>query len=252
MTRHYDQQMRSVSTAPSRAVESVSPVASGRAEAPVERLLRLQRTAGNRATQALIQRSLAGADRTRNPDPAGPQVEDEEDVTRDCSVSTGPAYAVTGSVPVTTSGGRKRAPFSFAATFNTASWWQIWSSADPACCEVRQYIKWDKAYQDEKGGPPHAGFPSTATYGTWFEDRDNADKRYGHRSGTHSDPIAGGGDEYTTGGARDQAHGDHYNGRDTPTGALSRTGTWDFKLEVIDTCNGNAVKATSSVITVNW
>jgi hypothetical protein len=117
---------------------------------------------------------------------------------------------------------------------------------------VRQYIKWDKAYQDEKGGPPHGGFPSSATYGTWYEDRDNADKRYGHRSGTHSDPIAGGGDEYTTGGVRDQAHGDHYNGRDAPNGALSRTGTWDFKLEVIDTCNANAVKATSSVITVNW
>lgn len=173
-------------------------------------------------------------------------------VTRECSVASGPSYAPTGTIPVTTTGGRKQASFDFAATFNDSSWWQFWSSADPSCCEVRQYIRWDSAFQSWRGGPPHSGFPSTSPANVWIEDRDSADKRYGHRSGVHSDPIAGGGDEYTLGGVRDQAHGDHYNGRDAPGGPSTMTGQFQFKLAVVDTCNGDAEKATSPVITVNW
>ncbi len=118
---------------------------------------------------------------------------------------------------------------------------------------MRQYIKWDKAYETSKGGPPHSGFGWFASAGNWYEDRDADDKRYGHRSGSHSDPIAGGGDEYTTGGVQDQLHGDTYNGRDTPTSPVARTGQYQFKLKVLDTCGlFNTVKATSPVITINW
>ena len=123
---------------------------------------------------------------------------------------------------------------------------------EPRCCEVRQYIKWDSAFQTWKGGPPHSGFPSSATADTWYEDRDTSDKRYGHRSGTHSDPIAGCGDEYLTGGTRDQANGDTYCGRDAPGGPTAMTGKFQFQLKVIDPCNSDAVKKSSSIITINW
>jgi hypothetical protein len=76
--------------------------------------------------------------------------------------------------------------------------------------------------------------------------------RYGHRSGTHSDPITGCGDEYLSRGTRDQAKGDTYCGRDSPSSPASRTGTYSFQLKVIDTCDGDAEKASSSIITVKW
>jgi hypothetical protein len=126
------------------------------------------------------------------------------------------------------------------------------AKTEPRCCEVRQFIKWSKAYQDEKGGPPHSGFPSSATHDTWYEDRDDSDKRYGHRSGTHSDPRTGCGDEYLLSGTRDQAKGDEYCGNDNPDLAGSRKGTWNFQLKVIDVCNSDAVKASSAEITINW
>jgi hypothetical protein len=191
--------------------------------------------------------------RSRNPTADDQQADDEESVTRDCSVSTGPAFTPKGKIPVATWGGRKRASFSLAASFKTsASWWEFWSSPDPACCSVRQYIKWDKTYHDDNGGPPHPGFPSSATYDTWYEDRDRRDKRYGHRSGPHSDPIADCGDEYLRGGTRDQANGDTYCGKDNPNIPDRLNGTWQFQLKAIDTCNSDKVKATSSVITVKW
>jgi hypothetical protein len=210
---------------------------------------------------AALARGLAEAaeERTRNPVGAGPT--EDEDVTANgdagtdagtrpaanCSVASGPTYTPSGTVPLVRAGGRKSAPFSMAATFATTPG----SGATPRCCSVRQYIKWDKAYQDDKGGPPHGGFPSSASFGTWYEDRDASDKRYGHRSGPHSDPIAGG-DEYLTAGTRDQANGDTYVGTDEPGAPDSRKGQFQFQLKVIDTCNGDAVKASSSVITVQW
>jgi hypothetical protein len=117
---------------------------------------------------------------------------------------------------------------------------------------VRQYIKWDRRFHDWRGGPPHSGFPSGAAHDTWIEDRDTSDFRYGHRSGAHSDPRASCGDEYTKDGARDMANGDRYCGRDSPNGPDTMEGKWQFRQDAIDTCNGNSVKASSSVITVDW
>ncbi len=122
----------------------------------------------------------------------------------------------------------------------------------PACCEVRQYIKWNEAYHTWRGGPPHSGFPSSATYDTWYEDRDSSDMRYGHRSGVHSDPIADCGDEYLTAGRRDQVNGDSYCGADKPQSSAPAGATYNFQLKVIDTCTGDQEKASSSIITVNW
>jgi hypothetical protein len=166
-----------------------------------------------------------------------------------CHVKSGPAYTPTGIIPVTTSGSRKTSDqFTMAAEFHN----DVSAGKCPRCCEVRQYIKWDAAFAAQAGGPPHSGFPSSAPHSTWIEDRDTSDTRYGHRSGTHSAPIAGCGDEYLTGSTRDMANGDKYCGKDRASGLSTDTGSYNFQLKVIDTCNGNAEKASSSVITINW
>jgi hypothetical protein len=195
-----------------------------------------------------------GAMSSRNPNGQGQaQRLDKDEVVTKCSVKSGPKYTPKGKIRVTTTGNRKSAPFSFAATFRNSAWGPFWKDADASCCEVRQYIKWDKAFHDYIGGPPHSGFPATATYDTWYEDRDANDKRYGHRTGPHSDPIAGGGDEYTDDtGAQDQASGAKYNGRDTPGGPTTMTGQFKFYLAAIDTCNADKVKARSPEIKIDW
>ncbi len=166
-----------------------------------------------------------------------------------CHVKSGPTYTPSGTIPVTTSGSRKTSnQFNMAAEFHN----DTPAGKCPRCCEVRQYIKWDAAFATQAGGPPHSGFPSSTPHSTWIEDRDTSDTRYGHRSGTHSAPIAGCGDEYLTGSTRDMANGDKYCGKDRASGLSTDTGSYNFQLKVIDTCNGNAEKASSSVITINW
>jgi hypothetical protein len=135
-----------------------------------------------------------------------------------------------------------------AATFKNLSP----SAILAGCCEVRQFIKWDARSAAGMGGPPHSGFPASTPADTWIEDRDTSDGRYGHRSGPHSAPIAAGGDEYTTNGVRDQTFGDTYKGKDSPEGPLTDVGKWFFRLDVIDRCNGDSVKSSSSAITLNW
>lgn len=183
-----------------------------------------------------------------SPEPVPMKEEEKKPPAKSCKVASGPTYSPTGDVPVTTSGGKKKAKFTMAATFTK----DAAAGHDASCCEVRQYIKWDKAYEDDKGGPPHSGFGSGATHGTWYEDRDKDDKRYGHRSGTHSDPVAGCGDEYKTGDTQDQAKGNKYCGSDGPESVETRKGQYQFQLKVIDTCNADAEKASSSVITIKW
>jgi hypothetical protein len=163
-----------------------------------------------------------------------------------CSVSSGPTYSPSGTIPVTSSAGMKSASFSMAASFAT----DAATGKKPSCCEVHQFIKWDSAYASSHGGPPHSGFPSGAGADTWIEDRDSAGNRYGHRSDSFSDPIGGCGDEYKSGPTRDQANGDTYCGSDNP--GTSSTGQWQFRLDAVDTCNANTVKASSPVITINW
>jgi len=182
------------------------------------------------------------------PTPAPPPTPAPATPAANCAVKSGPSYSVTGTVPVITSGGKKRAPFDFSASFTT----DATKGAKPSCCEVRQYVKWDKKFHDWMKGPIHSGFPSTATYDTWYEDRDTSDTRYGHRSGPYSSPVAKCRDEYKTGTTQDMANGDTYCGHDGPNGPDTMTGTWSFQLKVVDTCDGDKEKASSAVITVNW
>jgi hypothetical protein len=127
------------------------------------------------------------------------------------------------------------------------------SDSAPGCCEVRQFIKWDRRFYAYNGNkPPHSGFPSSTGPDTWIEDRDTSDGRYGHRSGPHSAPGGGCFDEYKTGAVQNMATGNSYCGSDGPAGPSDMVGKYQFQLKVVDTHHGEAVKATSSVITVNW
>jgi hypothetical protein len=196
--------------------------------------------------------SLDDEDVTKDPDAPAPKPAPKEGEkkppAKSCKVASGPTYTPSGTLTLKTEGGKKKASFKMAATFAKAAD----AGHDPACCEVRQFIKWDEAYEKDKGGPPHSGFPSDAKAGTWYEDRDKDDKRYGHRAGTHSDPVAKCGDEYKTGETQDQAAGNKYCGSDGPESSETRKGQYQFQLKVVDTCNADAVKETSSAITINW
>ena len=117
---------------------------------------------------------------------------------------------------------------------------------------MRQLVKWDQAYAKSNGGPPTSAFPASTPPDTWIEDRDQTGKRYGHRSGPFSGPQPNCVDEYKTGKVRDQANGDTWCGQDEPHELVRIVGEWQFRLDVIDTCNGDAVKASSAPITIKW
>lgn len=146
----------------------------------------------------------------------------------------GPAYHATAPLTPPVVGGRQDAGFRFEAEF----------ADDPAnglyasCCEVHQFIQWDAAYAAAgPGGPPHAGFPAGTAAGTWLEDRDGADTRYGHRTGPHS--ALQDGDEYVDNTAhRNAAFGHIYRGRDFP-GTSRHAGHFRFMVRAFDVCNGN-------------
>jgi hypothetical protein len=168
---------------------------------------------------------------------------------RGCKLLSGPTYPPGARyLAREIKDGRQKASFDLAAKFAK----DAGAGNDPACCEVRQYIKWDEAYEKDNGGPPHSGFPASAKHSTWHEDRNRSDKRFGHRSGPHSQPWPDCWDEYKTGDARDQANGDTYCGHDEPTAPESRKGEFQFKLTAIDRCNGDAEKAAGPIVTLDW
>ena len=141
-----------------------------------------------------------------------------------CGIKKAPEYGVSGAVPGGTT-------FAWGAEFlNDAT-------HDPKCCEVRQLISWNNALN----GVPHEGFPGGLQAGGWYEDRDQAGKRYGRRTGPYSDPIPG----------IDDYHGNGYNGKDQPSGYPPGV-TFRFRLIVVDKCSGGETIYTSKTISVNF
>jgi hypothetical protein len=191
-------------------------------------------------------------ERTKDEAPGGgPKQEPAKPPASTCKVASGPTYTPTGTIRVKAEAGRTIADtFAMSATFVT----DPRAGHDPSCCQVRQYIKWDKAHHDYRKGPPHKGFPADAAHGTWIEDRDKDDTaRYGHRSGPFSKPVGDCGDEYRTGDKQDMLHGTTYCGLDQPMGPPAKTGQYQFQLKVVDWCApGTPERASSSIITVNW
>ena len=149
---------------------------------------------------------------------------------------SGPAYHATTTLTPPVVGGQQEAGFRFEAEFADDTANGVW----PSCCEVHQFIQWDAAYAAAgPGGPPHGGFPAGTAAGTWIEDRDGADTRYGHRSGPHS--ALQDGDQYIDNtNAPNAAFGHIYRGRDFP-GTARHAGHFRFMVRAFDVCNSNRV-----------
>ncbi len=151
-------------------------------------------------------------------------------------LASGPAYhATTALNPPPVVGGREQAGFRLEADFEDDPENGIYAS----CGEIRQYFWWDAAFAAAApGGPPRTGVPAGAAAETWTEDRDQADTRYGHRTGQFSAPMVG--DQYIDNtNVRNQGFGHQYRGRDFP-GHGRFAGVWRFNLRAIDICHGNA------------
>ena len=166
-------------------------------------------------------------------------------------LKTGPSYKPNGVAPLTTNTPtNKVASFTMAAEFENDPPNGILAS----CGEIRQYIKWSNQNVDPSRFG-HEGFLTDKTFipDTWYEDRDQPNTRYGHRQGPHSFPIAGVDEYLNAKGVRDQLNGVRYTGRDDPNvkGSVafiaSWVGTWEFRLEAIDICNGNKVLGIDNV-----
>jgi RHS repeat-associated protein len=164
-----------------------------------------------------------------------------------CKLKSGPTYTPNGTLKATKSGSKKISPkFDLSAEFEQ----------DPGngfcatCCEVRQYIKW-KADADR---PNHAGFRPAANYSadTWYEDRDSDDKRYGNRTGSHSEEVSN--NKYVNADGTDNLLcGVKYMGSDQPEdGSGAKTGWWKFELKVIDVCNEDKQVGATAAITLEW
>jgi hypothetical protein len=164
-------------------------------------------------------------------------------------LKSGPTYTPNGKQKSTNTATKKSFSFTMSAEFENDPSKNISAS----CGQVRQYLKWDNnavhpANFGHKKFQPIASFPAA----TWHEDRDDIDKRYGHRTGPHSECIPV--NHYEDSAAKnDCANGPIYKGLDAPYVQGSNAfisswkGIWDFKLEAIDSCNGNAVLGTDYV-----
>lgn len=173
---------------------------------------------------------------------------------RRAELLSGPRYTPNGAItPVTAGGLRSAGPFVFDAVFKH----------DPAngiyarCGEIHQDIKWNRAAATSftslfGSAVPHSGFPSTHPANVWIEDRDQANTRYGRRSGPMSAP--GPGDQYTNAaGVQDQANGATYHGFDNPSNwPLALTGRWTFMVLAFDMCNRGVQVGNADFITIDW
>lgn len=166
-----------------------------------------------------------------------------------CEIDAGPRYSPRGAINVPAGGGERHAPFRLSSTFKSDPANKIL----PSCCEVRQFIRWNAAAAASFAPDvvPHVGFPAAHPVNTWIEDRDDTvNNRYGHRSGTFSDPQSF--DQYLdSSGARNQAFGHVYSGSDSP-GGVGLAGQWRFMIKVLDVCNGNTDVGTADFVNVNW
>ena len=191
----------------------------------------------------------------------GNRATNEQDILglKKCCVKSGPSYNVVGAVPrvlarIKGGDGTLLQTFTFKSSASFTDDSKKGGDCCSSCCEVRQDIKWDDKWK-KIYGVPHEKFNGLDA-NTWYEDRDKADKRFGHRSNA---PIPD--DQYGDPGTGvNQASGTVYTGKDTPLGPIGDWGVWTFRLRVIDVCSKkegqedgqeNTIK-TSAEITVTW
>jgi outer membrane protein OmpA-like peptidoglycan-associated protein len=160
-------------------------------------------------------------------------------------LKSGPTYTPNGTIKATRTKTTLSANFKMAAEFDHDPAKGIHAS----CGEIRQYIRWSNNNVDPSRFR-HEGFLTDKTYlpNTWYEDRHQENWRYGHRRGPHSF-SRGAHNQYldATGGSQDFLNGKVYEGTDAPNTfgsaayITSFVGTWEFRLDAIDVCNGNKV-----------
>jgi hypothetical protein len=161
-------------------------------------------------------------------------------------LKSGPTYTPSGTIKATKSGGKKNATFKLGAEFEN----DPANGIDASAGEVRQYVKWSSAADI----PNHAGWTPKSAYSakTWYEDRDDVGKRYGHRTGTYSE-CASINHYVDKKGAENCATGEVFDGRDDPMdGSGAKTGTWDFELRAVDTGDSDKQIGTPAQVTVDW
>jgi hypothetical protein len=194
-----------------------------------------------------------------------------------CKVKNGPRYLPAGPIdaaastdtggafvgPLSEFGG-ETACFAMLASFETNPAGK--PSADPtkdvnpACCEVHQYV-WSTKGSSIAGLAPAWSPKEKYPPEQWFEDRDDENKRYGHRADEYSSCSArqqGFGhcptiDKYlnSTDADTDCQCGDVFQGQDSPTHFCSKEYT-KFKLKVFDRCNGTYVEGKEVELVVRW
>jgi RHS repeat-associated protein len=148
-----------------------------------------------------------------------------------CGIKKGPAYSVTGTVPLNTL-------FTMHAEFLNDD------THDPRCCEVRQLVMWNKPLSPTQSAP-HAGFaPPRDKPGVWYEDRNIDNQRYGRKPGGKLPAMPSGFSFYGS---------DSFDGSDMPGAEQLYPGViFSFQLVVIDVCNGGNTAARSKRIKVNF
>ncbi len=171
-------------------------------------------------------------------------------------LKSGPTYTPNGTIAAKNTKVKKEANFKMSAEFEENPKSGILAS----CGQIRQYIKWSNANVDPERFH-HDGFLPGKSFlpNTWYEDRDQVNTRYGHRSGPHS-ALDDDFDQYFDKAKKvspNPASGRFYEGNDTPevrgSAAFisSWVGTWEFRIDAIDTCNGNKVLG-SDTVKINW
>jgi hypothetical protein len=163
-------------------------------------------------------------------------------------VRTAPVYA--GALAPVPAGAVQIVTFTFAAEFEDDPENGIFAN----CCEIRQQIQWDAAmaasFNAAYGNPvPHAGFPAAHPADDWIEDRDATDTlRYGHRRGAHSNLVPG--NQYLDSRGNPNPNGRRYEGIDSPETPCH--GQMQFRIYVVDVCNGGRRISPFNTITINW
>ena len=166
--------------------------------------------------------------------------------TKKAKLKSVPTYSPSGTIKATKSGGKKTATFNLSAEFEH----DPSKGLDAASGETRRYIKWTKAGEL----PNHAGFKPAASYSenTWYEDRDDVGKRYGHRAGSYSECASINHYEDSK-GKQDCVSGSVFKGEDEPQdGSGAKTGEWKFELRAVDISDGDKEIGTPASITVDW
>lgn len=169
-------------------------------------------------------------------------------------LKSGPTYTPNGTVKATATALKKSAEFRMSAEFEHDPPNAVLSP----CGEIRQYIRWSSNDVDPARFR-HEGFFTDKTYlpDTWYEDRSQRNIRYGHRRGPHFFNGGAGNQYLDAKGKQDFLNGPVYQGRDRPNTAgsaayiASFVGSWEFRLDAIDICNGNKVLG-SDTVTVQW